>query len=284
MTRSRAYLAFASFLTVLILAACAQQPAVPGSIAITVTGLEAGVDTLVNVTGPNGYSTQVSVTTTVTLQGLAPGEYVVDGSMLSFTSVTNDGFEVFDAPPVNATVASATVTDAAVTYAYRGLDIMDPANDAVADVPIAEHFIYDVVRLWTVVEGDSVVVTIEYRADQTDFSLSTGNLYIDVDQDDTTGDPSDIGDYCTEGSKIGTEFVLFFAEIGDDSMLVTYPDYSTVTVVERVDTGSSSTFAIPLDAIGGDGRVDMELVVGNWHEPTDCLARGEVDFVPGAAR
>src|SRR5690606_17386466 len=123
---------------------------------------EAGIDALVNVSGPNGYSRQLDVTNSVVVENLAIGEYVVDGAAMSFLSTTNVGFEVIDAPPVDVTVTSNASADAAVVYAYRGIDIIDPPNDESNTVPAEAKFVYDLVRLWTVVEGDDLLITFEH--------------------------------------------------------------------------------------------------------------------------
>lgn len=271
---------FVSLCAAAVLAACTQQVGPTGSLTITVSGLGAGVDTLVNASGPNGYSKQFTVITTVVVEGLAVGEYVVDGAAVSFASTTNVGFEVYDAPPVDATIASEAMSDAAVVYAYRGIDIADPANDETYTVPAPAQYVYDLVRLWTVVEDNDLLITIEHRADQTDLSQSVAELYIDVDQDDATGESSMVDVYCTEPSLIGAEYALYIDVAGIDSELTAYPGGTNVAAIERVDTGSTSTFAIPLTAIGGSGRVDIELVMGNFDEPTDCLARGEAGMPP----
>lgn len=278
MSHHRFALWLASLCTVAVLAACTQQVGPTDSLTITVTGLDAGVDTLVNVSGPNGYSEQFNVTTTVAVEGLAVGEYVVDGAAVSFASTTNDGFEVFDAPAVDVSVASDATAGAAVVYAYRGIDITDPENDATVSVPTPVEFVYDVVRLWTALEGDNLLITIEHRADQTDLSQSVGELYIDVDQDDTTGDASGVELYCVEPSTIGAEYVLYVDEAAADSRLETFPTNTPVGTVTRVDTGPAATLTVPLSLIGSSGRVDIELVIGNFDEPTDCLARGAVAF------
>ena len=280
MSHRRSLGRLASLCMVAVLAACTQQVGPTGSLTITITGLEAGIDALVNVSGPNGYSRQLDVTSSVVVENLAIGEYVVDGAAMSFLSTTNVGFEVIDAPPVDVTVTSNASADAAVVYAYRGIDIIDPPNDESNTVPAEAKFVYDLVRLWTVVEGDDLLITFEHRADQTDLSQSVGELFIDADQDDATGEASMVDLYCTQPSLIGAEYTLYFDIAGIDAELVTYPTGDFVAAIERVDTGSTSTFAVPLTHIGGSGRVDIDLVVGNFDEPTDCLARGLVDFAP----
>lgn len=270
----RSTIGLLSVVTVLVLAACGQQTTPPGSLTITVAGLGAGVNPFVSVTGPGGYSNQVLVGTTATLTGLLPGQYVVDGLAIEIASTTSEGVEVFDAPPEAVTVSSGAAASADVQYQYSGLHIMDPANDAVAILPTPDQYVYDIVRLWTAIDGSNLVITMEHRADQTDLSESIGELYFDIDQNDATGTPSSVDMFCTEGSNIGAEFVLWISEVGEASWIDTYPDYGFVAEIERVDVGSTSTFAVPLSAIGGSARVDIELVVGNFDEPTDCLSRG----------
>ncbi len=61
-------------LLVVALAACNSSPAT-GSLKVTLSGLPSGVNGAVSVTGPGGYAT--TVTTTTTLAGLTPGTYAV---------------------------------------------------------------------------------------------------------------------------------------------------------------------------------------------------------------
>src|SRR5690349_17768004 len=63
-----------------LVAACGGDPTGPssGSLAVSVSGLPAGAAGSIHVSGPGGFSRDLSTTTT--LSGLAPGGYVVAAS------------------------------------------------------------------------------------------------------------------------------------------------------------------------------------------------------------
>lgn len=262
-------------LVLLVIAACGQTGVPFGSLGFTVSGLPGGVDPLVEISGPNGYLEEF--TSAQTVDGLAPGDYEVAGLEVYLESLTSDGFEYFQAPLVNVTVQSDQEATAAVQYAYSGLGIDDPENDAVPGVGTPPEYVYDVVALNTYVEGTDLLIYIDFREDQTDLSESYGEMYFDVDQNDLTGEVPGTDEYCSDGSAIGAEFWLWLTPVGQETWLQTYPDYVDVIEVERTDSGASSLLVVPLSALGSaTGRVDIELAVGTSDEPTDCLARGDV--------
>jgi|GEM_PF-713220 len=83
---------------------------VPGSLQITVSGLPAGVSAGITVSGPNGFS--VAVSSTTTLNNLAPGSYSTSASPVTSGPATYNG--VVSGSP--ATVSSGTVAQSPVTY------------------------------------------------------------------------------------------------------------------------------------------------------------------------
>ena len=88
------------------------QSAVPGALAITVTGLPAATPANVLVTGPNGFS-QV-VTTSQTLSNLVQGTYQVTASafeanFIGYTSSLNQSVVITDGNTSASTVAYAVV-------------------------------------------------------------------------------------------------------------------------------------------------------------------------------
>lgn len=88
--------------------ACA---AVTGSLAIEITGLPAGTDAAVTVTGPGGYSRRV--TATRTLRELPPGDYA-----LAAAEVSAGGNRYLPSPSAQTTPVTAGMTaNAAVAYA-----------------------------------------------------------------------------------------------------------------------------------------------------------------------
>ncbi|MEO6056510.1 MAG: hypothetical protein ABIQ49_06700, partial [Gemmatimonadales bacterium] len=84
--------------------------ATTGSLAITITGLPAGTDAAVTVTGPNGFSLQIPATRT--LADLIPGEYTVAAA-----EVTSGATRYTTSPASRALTVSAAAT-ATVTVTY----------------------------------------------------------------------------------------------------------------------------------------------------------------------
>jgi hypothetical protein len=91
-----------------------QCSAVTGSLRVTVSGLPAGVDARVTVTGPGSYSQEIAATRT--LDGLAPGEYTVSAANVS------DGGATYSSSPADrtATVSAGATAQVTVTYAATG--------------------------------------------------------------------------------------------------------------------------------------------------------------------
>lgn len=250
------------------------QPATGGSLAISFAGVPPGASRLADVTGPNGYATQV--TSAQTLTDLTPGTYEIIGVVVSAPSSTSDGEERFAAEAVSATVSTAQITLAQVSYAYAGLTITDAQDDAQYTIPTPAQYVYDVIELWTEVAGTELIINMEYRTDQTDLSEAWAILYLDVDQNDATGTGSELDGFCSGGTAIGSEFALRAFGQGSESIITTYPGGAVINEVTRSAANSRVTFTLPLSAIGGVRRVDMELIVGNADQVTDCLARGTV--------
>jgi hypothetical protein len=87
-----------------------QCSATTGSLRVTVTGLPAGVDAVVTVTGPGNYSEDVAATRT--LDGLVPGEYTVSAADVS------TGGSTYASSPADRTVTIAAGGTAQVTVTY----------------------------------------------------------------------------------------------------------------------------------------------------------------------
>lgn len=86
--------------------------ATPGSLNLTVTGLPAGTDAAVTITGPAGYSSVQAAT--VGLTGLTPGSYTVSAAVVG-------GGTLYDPTPLTQTVtiSSSAAAAASVTYTVR---------------------------------------------------------------------------------------------------------------------------------------------------------------------
>jgi hypothetical protein len=86
--------------------------AVSGSLRVTISGLPAGTDAAVTVSGPDAYDEELGATST--LEDLAPGEYTVDAA-----SVTDGGFS-YEANPASITVTVTADATETVTVTYTG--------------------------------------------------------------------------------------------------------------------------------------------------------------------
>ncbi len=86
--------------------------ATPGSLSLTVSGLPAGVDGVVTIAGPSGYSS--TQTGNVALTGLAPGTYTVAAGVAGSTTL-------YDPTPSSqqVTVSSSAAASASVAYTVR---------------------------------------------------------------------------------------------------------------------------------------------------------------------
>jgi len=82
---------------------------VPGSLALTVSGLPPGTGGDVSISGPSGFS--AARTATATLTGLAPGTYTVAAAVVGTTTL-------YDPTPASQTVQVASGASAPATVAY----------------------------------------------------------------------------------------------------------------------------------------------------------------------
>ncbi|MGH7470551.1 MAG: PQQ-dependent sugar dehydrogenase [Longimicrobiales bacterium] len=87
------------------------DPPVTGSLAVTVTGLPAGTNAAIAITGPNGFSR--ALTASETIAGLSLGTYTVTAS-----EVTTTDFRYAGAPLTQSVTVAAGTTPAAVSVMY----------------------------------------------------------------------------------------------------------------------------------------------------------------------
>ncbi len=100
----------------------AAVPPSVGSLAVSVSGVPAGASATVTVTGPGGYSRQVSATQTLT--GLVPGSYTVAAAPLSAW-----GFSYSASPASQSrTVVANSSVSAAVAYAASSATLAVTVN------------------------------------------------------------------------------------------------------------------------------------------------------------
>jgi hypothetical protein len=117
---------------VALLTACpSAAPVGTGSLAVTITGLPAGVAAAVGVSGPGGFSETIAVSQT--LNGLTPGHYDVSAAPVHEAGTTHTP-TVGGSP---ATVTPGVVATATVAYAASGAP--DPDPGPVPDAPTIER-------------------------------------------------------------------------------------------------------------------------------------------------
>jgi sugar lactone lactonase YvrE len=103
-----------AILLLLVLTACGGAPQT-GSLLVVVSGLPVGVDAAITVTGPGGYSVDVSGSQALT--GLVPGSYAIEARRVHGSgAIVPPAFAVADAP-TSVTVPANDAAEAVVTYA-----------------------------------------------------------------------------------------------------------------------------------------------------------------------
>lgn len=102
-------------LLIVAVAACSDSPSAPrtGSLSITVSGLPAGAQNAITVTGPTGSGYTRGVSTTETLENLVPGLYTVAANTVSLST----GTYTSATPSQQVQVSSGGSASAAVSYA-----------------------------------------------------------------------------------------------------------------------------------------------------------------------
>jgi hypothetical protein len=103
---------------VALVAACSDDDPVqpppapqPGSLTVTITGLPAGTNATVTVTGPNSFSQTLTATQTLSVPA---GSYTIAATTIT---VAGDPFAPTIGPATTATVTSSQTTNVTVTYA-----------------------------------------------------------------------------------------------------------------------------------------------------------------------
>jgi poly(3-hydroxybutyrate) depolymerase len=91
-----------------VYAALVPPPPTVGSLSVSIDGTPIGTTANLTITGPNGYVR--SLATAQTLNGLAPGVYVVTPA-----NISANGF-AYSAPSLSPTVVTGTVVNASVVY------------------------------------------------------------------------------------------------------------------------------------------------------------------------
>lgn len=151
--------------------------------------------------------------------------------------------------------------------------IDDPVGDAVGPVDV------------TTISAGTDDVEASFRLD---FSESTpmgdlaGFLFLDTDQDPTTGLPAE-GLSGLPTQDVGMEyFVDLFSASSGEILVVDAATFELTAVLPATISGQSLSFDVPVDAIGGDdGSMNVAAVVGNFAGPTDWAPDdGNGELVP----
>lgn len=114
-----------------------------GALSVTITGLPAGTNAAVTVTGPNNYSAPVAASTTLT--DLAPGSYTVSAAAVSAGGTTYSGTPASSAQAVSAgATAAATVTygpsaGPSINLRIDGWQLTQSVQSAAGDVPLVAN-------------------------------------------------------------------------------------------------------------------------------------------------
>jgi subtilisin family serine protease len=140
--------------------------------------------------------------------------------------------------------------------------IEDPAGDA--DGPV------DVVAVRGAMDEYALGLGFDFTAD-TPMDELIGFLYLDVDQDPSTGLPPDALDG-KPAQDIGVDYFVNVELPWDEAWVVSTATFEVVAVVPVAVEGSSLRVDVPLEALSMGPEilgVDVATVVGDWMRPTD---------------
>ena len=155
----------------LLVGACQQGSTPTGTVQVVINGLPDGVEAVVTVSGPQGFSRQLA--SGATLSGLAPGSYLVSADSVS------DGGETFVPEPRSQDVVVEAGGSAAVSVVYArdlegkgGLELtisgLPAGVEALVTVSGPEKFgrvLAESTNLIGLVPGDYVVTAVDVEAD-----------------------------------------------------------------------------------------------------------------------
>ena len=199
-------------------------PASTGSLAVTASGLPAGVNPALRVTGPNNYLQDL--TQSQTLANLAPGSYNVSASPVTSGGVTYQPTPASQA----ATVSAGASASAAVSYASSTLSLGLTRVVAGLDNP----------TFLTAQAGDSRLFVTE----------RPGRVRI-IENGSTRDIPYlDIGARVSTDGEGGLLSLAFDPQFGRNGYLyVYYTDLQRNIVVERFSAGATPTVANPTSGL-----------------------------------
>jgi subtilisin family serine protease len=144
--------------------------------------------------------------------------------------------------------------------------VEDPAGDALGAV--------DVVAIHGGMDDYELALGLEFTAG-TPMNEVYGFVYLDVDQDPTTGIPPEALDG-KPTQDIGVDFFVNLSVIDGDAWVVDTRIFEVVAVVPLATDGTMVRFDVPLDVLRLwpdqeiDG-IDLAAVLGDWERPTDWV-------------
>ncbi|WP_229463847.1 sorbosone dehydrogenase family protein [Massilia sp. 9I] len=198
--------------------------ATTGSLAVTISGLPAGVNASVRVMGPASY--QQDLTASQTLSGLTPGTYTLAGPPITAGGVTYTPFPSGQSAVVNA----GTTTNA--TIAYTGASVNIALSQVVANLDNPTYL--------TAPAGDARLFVVE----------RPGRIRI-VENGNTLGIPFlDISSRVFTGGEGGLLSMAFDPDYARNGYFyIYYTDPQQNIVIERLSVGSNANQADPTSSL-----------------------------------
>lgn len=138
--------------------------------------------------------------------------------------------------------------------------IDDPEGDALGSV--------DVTKVRGGADDVQMTLSLEF-SDSTDLLELGGYVFLDVDQDRTTGLPPEVlsGD---PAQDIGVDLFVDIFDVAWTGEVYIYDElFELVAIVPADVVGQTVTFAVSFEPFGGPIDMDIAMVVGNWEVPTD---------------
>ncbi len=163
--------------------------------------------------------------------------------------------------------AGSSIPTAAVGLTYDGpLDVVidDPDDDALGAV--------EVTQVLGGSDGAEASVQIEF-SDASPIDQAVGYVFLDTDQDVTTGVPPEALSGLP-AQELGVDFFVDLFGVPDIGVayLVDTDLFEIVAEIPVLVEGQSYRFDLPLEAMGGDdGAIDIGGVIGDFFEPTDWV-------------
>jgi subtilisin family serine protease len=169
-------------------------------------------------------------------------------------------------PTIHGRLPATTIPANVLPPGSLSTIITDPAGDSAGSV--------DATTVRGGSDGSSVMAMSIDFAPGTPMDQAVGEIYVDTDQDPSTGiPPSGLAGLPTQ--DIGAEYLISLFTVHDADPVVLVIDLSTFEVTgtgpATVD-GNTISFEAPLDAFGGDdGFMDVDLVLGDFNRPMDYV-------------